>query len=77
MTETMAMTETAEMVPAAVMTETAEVVAAEAMTETVEAAPETLPTTGGSSMPSLSVLASGLVLLVLVAAAFVTRRRTA
>jgi MYXO-CTERM domain-containing protein len=33
--------------------------------------------TGGSSMPSLSVLIGGLALLVLAAAAFVTRRRTA
>jgi LPXTG-motif cell wall-anchored protein len=41
------------------------------------AAPETLPVTGGSSMPSLSVLIGGLALLVLAAAAFVTRRRTA
>jgi LPXTG-motif cell wall-anchored protein len=54
-----------------------EMVAEEAAPAEEMAAPETLPVTGGSSVSGLSVVVGGLALLVLAAAAFVTRRRTA
>ncbi len=78
MTETAEMTEAAPMAEAAVMTETAEMTeapAAEVMAEPVaDAAPETLPVTGGSTMPNLSIVVAGLALIALAAAAFFTRR---
>ncbi len=77
-------TETVEAAAAEVVTETVEAAPAEVVTETVEAspadaAPETLPVTGGAALPSmnLSLLAGGLVLMILAMAAFITRRRTA